>query len=124
MSNPARSITVFGVYLILSGLSFMTLPNIVLPLLGFQATTEVWIRVVGLLAAILGGYFLYSVRCDDRHFYRATVFARLAFFSGVTLFALLGLGSPLLVLFGLVDLAGASWTWLALRASPAPARPA
>jgi hypothetical protein len=125
MSNPARSITVFGIYLALSGLSFMAIPNIVLPLLGFAATSEVWIRVVGLLAAILGGYFLYSVRYDDRHFFRATVYARLAFFSGVTLFAILGLGSPLLVLFGLIDLAGATWTWLSLRESrdmPAPAR--
>jgi hypothetical protein len=80
MSNPARSITVFGIYLILSGLSFMVIPNVVLPLLGFATTTEVWIRVMGLLAAILGGYFLYSVRYDDRTFYRATVYARLALY--------------------------------------------
>ena len=112
MSNPARSITVFGIYLAISGSCFMVIPNTVLPLLGFQPTTEVWIRVVGLLAAILGGYFLYAVRYDDQRFFRATVYARLAFFSGMTLFALLGLASPLLVLFGLIDLGGATWTWL------------
>ena len=116
MSNPARSITVFGVYLAITGLSFIFIPNIVLPLLGFQPTTEVWIRVVGLLAAILGGYFLYAVRYDDLRFFRATVYARIAFFTGMTLFALLGLASPLLVLFGLIDLAGATWTWVSLRA--------
>ena len=115
MSSPARSITVHGIYLILSGLSFVLVPNFVLPLFGFAPTSEVWIRVVGLLATILGGYFLYSVRVDDRSFYRATIFARLAFFTGITLFALLGLGSLLLILFGLIDLAGATWTWLSLR---------
>lgn len=117
MSNPARSITVFGIYLGITGLSFVFVPNVVLPLFGFPTTTEVWIRLVGLLTAILSLYFLYSVRHDDRHFFRATVFARLIFFAGVASFAILGLGSPLLIAFGLVDLAGAAWTWLALRAT-------
>jgi hypothetical protein len=115
MSNLARSITVFGIYLSIAGLSFIFMPNLILPLLGFAATTEVWIRLVGLLTAILGMYFLYSVRYDDRHFFRATLYARLIFFSGVTLLVVLRLGSPLLLLFGLVDLAGAAWTWTALR---------
>ena len=116
MSGSARSITVFGVYLIASGLSFIFIPNVLLPLLGFEFTGEVWIRVVGLLAAILGMYFLYSVRHADRDFFRATLYARLLFFTGVTIFALLGWGSPLLIAFGAVDLAGAAWTWSALRA--------
>jgi len=117
MSNLARSITVFGIYLSLAGLSFIFIPNLVLPLFGFPTTTEVWIRLVGLLTAILGMYFLYSVRHDDRHFFRATVYARLIFFTGVTSLAIFKLGSPLLIVFGLVDLAGAAWTWTALRAS-------
>ena len=117
MSNPARSITVFGVYLALTGLSFVFVPNLVLPLFGFPTTTEVWIRLVGLLTAILSLYFLYSVRHADKRFFRATVPARLLFFAGVTSLAILDLGSPLLIVFGLVDLAGAAWTWLALRAT-------
>ncbi len=115
MSNSARSIAVFGVYLSLAGLSFFFIPNLLLPLLGLAPTTEVWIRLVGLLTGILGMYFLYSVRTGDRHFFRATIIARLIFFSGVVLIVLLGWGSPLLILFGLVDLAGTVWTWLALR---------
>lgn len=121
MSNTARSITVFGIYLAVSGLSFILVPNFVLPLFGFAATNEIWIRVVGLLALIVGMYFLYSVRHADRHFFRATVYGRLMFFTGVTSFALLGWAGPLLVIFGLVDLAGAAWTWLALRAEGAAA---
>ncbi|MBI3243614.1 MAG: hypothetical protein HYZ49_15125 [Chloroflexi bacterium] len=115
MSNPARSITVFGIYLAIAGLSFFLVPNMVLLPLGFPTTTEVWIRLTGLLTAILGMYFLYSVRYDDRHFFRATIFARLIFFTGVTTIVILRLGSPLLIVFGLVDLAGAGWTWFALR---------
>lgn len=117
MNNAARSITVFGTYLAASGLSFVFIPNIILPLLGLATTTDIWIRVVGLLATILGGYFLYSVRHDDRVFYRATVYARVVFFAGITAFVVFGLTSPLLVVFGLIDLAGAAWTWLSLRAA-------
>ena len=117
MSNPARSITVFGIYLAIAGLSFFLVPNMVLPLMGFPTTTEVWIRLTGLLTAILGMYFLYSVRYDDRQFFRATIIARLIFFTGVTTLVVFGLASPLLVAFGLIDLAGAAWTWFALRAS-------
>ena len=117
MSNLARSIIVFGIYLSVAGLSFIFIPNVVLPIFGFPTTTEIWIHLTGLLTAILGMYFLYSVRHDDRHFYRATLYARLIFFGGVTLFVLFGLGSPMLIAFGLVDLIGAAWTWTALRAS-------
>jgi hypothetical protein len=116
MGKPARSIMVFGIYLTLTGLSLAIIPNIILPLLGLETTTEIWIRVVGLLTLILGGYFLNSVRNNDSIFYRATIYARLVFFTGIAVFVLLGLASPLLVLFGLIDLAGAAWTWMSLRA--------
>jgi len=114
MSNAARSITVFGIYLAVFGVLFFFIPNSILPLLGFAATTEPWIRLTGLLTAILGIYFLYSVRNSDVVFYRATIYARLIFFAGVTTLVILGWASPLLVLFGMVDLAGAAWTWWAL----------
>ena len=115
MKNPTLSIIVFGVYLLASGLSFIFIPNVILPLLGLPTITDVWIRVVGLLAAILGYYFLYSVRYNDRIFYRATIYARLIFFTGIACFVLFSLASPLLLAFGLIDLAGAGWTWYALR---------
>jgi hypothetical protein len=115
MGNTARSITVFGIYLTLTGLALVIIPNIILPLLGLGTTTEIWIRVVGLLTLILGGYFLNSVRTNDDSFYRATIYARLVFFTGIAVFVLSGLASPLLVLFGLIDLAGAAWTWTSLR---------
>ncbi|HTP02150.1 MAG TPA: hypothetical protein VMJ64_12320 [Anaerolineales bacterium] len=117
MSKPGLSILVFGIYLAAAGLCFIFIPNVVLPIFGFATTTEVWIRLAGLLTLILGFYFLYGVRYEDRTFFRATIFARLIFFAGVTLFVILGWGSALLIAFGLVDLAGAAWTWLALRAS-------
>ncbi len=114
--KPALSVTVFGFYLVGVGLSFVLTPNLLLPLFGFPTTTEVWVRIVGLLSAILGTYFLYCARHDQRYFFQATVFCRILFSLGLVAFALLGLGGPMLILFGLIDLAGAAWTALALRA--------
>jgi hypothetical protein len=115
MSNLKLSMTVFGIYLTLAGLSFILIPNFVLPIFGFPITTEIWIRLTGLLTVILGMYFLHSVRFDDRLFYRATLYARLMFFTGVVLFVIFKLASPMLIAFGVVDLVGAAWTWSALR---------
>jgi hypothetical protein len=117
MSNPANSVKFFGVYLVLVGLLFFFVPNSILPLLGFATTTEPWIRLTGLLTGILGMYFLYGARHNDFAFFRTTVYARVTFFVGVTALVLFGWASPLLIAFGLVDLAGAAWTWSALRKS-------
>jgi len=116
MSNVTRSIVVFGAYLALSGLMLVLIPDALLPLLGLPAPADGWVRVVGLLTLILAMYFLYSARHNDLHFQRATLIARVMFFTGITAFVLLDWAPPLLLAFGLVDLAGAAWTWLALRA--------
>jgi len=117
MNDPVLASRVFGVYLLASGVMFAAIPGTALPLLGLAATGDVWVRVVGLLSGILGMYFLYCARTDQRRFFQATVIARIIFFSGVTTFTLVGLASPVFVLFGVVDLLGAAWMQLALRAT-------
>jgi hypothetical protein len=119
MSDPVLASRVFGVYLAAAGVSFFLVPGLMLPLLGLAAPSEVWIRIVGLLTGILGMYFLYCARADQRRFFQATVIARLTFFSGVVALVLLGLAPPLLALFGVVDIVGAAWTQIALRGSRA-----
>lgn len=117
VNNPVLASRVFGVYLLLSGLLFGLVPALALPMLGLPAPTEVWVRVVGLLSAILGMYFLYCAVPDQRRFFQATVFARLIFFSGVFALFLVGLAPPIFLLFGTVDLLGAGWMQWALRSS-------
>ena len=117
MRDPVLASRVFGVYLASSGTGFFLAPGLILPLLGLPAATDGWIRIVGILTAILGMYFLYCAAPEQRRFFQATVIARLMFFTGVLALVVLGLAPPLLVLFGLVDLAGAAWTALALRAT-------
>jgi len=122
VNDPVLASRVFGIYLVASGISFAGVPAIALPLVGLAMPADVWVRVVGLLSAILGMYFLYCAQADQRRFFQATVIARLMFFSGVTTFVLIGLASPVFVLFGVVDLLGAGWMQLALHATRSSVR--
>ena len=115
------SVRVFGIYLMLLGPVVIVVPNTVLTLFGIPSTSEVWLRVVGLLAAILGYYYVQAARHDLVPFYRASVPARVVAFLGFVAFVLLGLVKPSLILFGVADLSGAVWTCLALRSSRQPA---
>jgi hypothetical protein len=117
MSTPARTVAVFGVYMLVVGLSFIFIPNIVLPLFGFGITTEIWIRVLGLLVMIVGIYYLSCARNEIQSFFQVSVFGRVAFCIGLVTLAFLNVGASTLIVFGLIDLAGAVWTWRSLRAA-------
>jgi hypothetical protein len=115
MNKPSRSILVFGIYLIANALVLVAIPNTLLGLLRLAPTTEPWIRVLGVVVGVLGGYYVSAARQGLTGFFHATVWGR-----GIVLVALavlvgLGLAPPILIGFGLVDAAGALWTWVALR---------
>lgn len=117
MTPAARSILVFGIYLVVLGLSLMTVPNLVLAPFGFPPTNEVWLRVAGSETAIIGWFFLVSARHGTDSFFRATLFARAFLFLSLCAYVLFGLAPPQLILFGVIDLIGAAWTFFALRRS-------
>jgi hypothetical protein len=116
MSRAAMSVLVWGVYLIFAGLGFLFMPNFVLPLFGFATTTESWVRVVGLLAAIVGVYYFYCARWNVVPFFRLTIAGRLMFMAGSIGLVVANIASPSLLIIGALDTIGAIWTWLMLRA--------
>ena len=118
MNSAATSVRVFGIYLLVLGPLLILLPSVVLGPFGIPVPSDVWIRVVGVLAAALGVYYLQAARAGFVPFYRATVPVRAVVFVTFLAFVLLGLAPSALALFGAVDLAGAVWTALALRAAP------
>ena len=119
MSNAAKSILVFGIYLVVIGLGFLVVPNTPLALFGFPTTNEPWIRVVGLLMLILGYYYIQAGRNEVKPLFRWSLYCRSSVVVVFTIFVVLGLAEPMLILFGVVDLLGAVWTGLALRSSQA-----
>jgi hypothetical protein len=121
MSKSATSIFVFGLYLCALGVILILAPNTLLTLFGFLATTEVWIRVLGVVVAVLGAYYVQAARHELVPFYRATVWGRVFVLLSFAAFALARLAPPMLVLFGVIDAFGALWTATALRATRAAA---
>jgi hypothetical protein len=115
MSHPAKSMFVFGIYLAGSGAILILTPNTLFALLGLPSTSEVWVRVVGVLTLVLAFYFIQAARKELTDFFRWTGYARISVMIFFTAFVLLGFVGPVLILFGLVDLLGAIWTGSALR---------
>ena len=120
MSNSARSVFVFGVYLAVLGIVLVVAPNFLLGIFLIPSTTEVWIRVVGMLVLFLAFYYFQAARKGMTDFFQWTVYVRPTTLLFFTAFVLLGFARPPLILFGVVDLLGAIWTSLALRSSKVP----
>ena len=121
MGKSARSLFVFSLYLYVLGAILVLIPNVLLRLFFFPATDEVWIRVVGMLVFILGFYYFQASRNELKNFFQWTVYARSAVLLFFIAFVIAGLVSPLLILFGVVDVAGAIWTQLSLRSEKSTA---
>jgi hypothetical protein len=124
MSRSAFTAKVFAIYLFVVSPVLVFAPNFLLTLFGIAPTSDVWIRVVGVIAFNLGIYAWVAARHENKPFLEASVYTRGSVFCAFVVFALMGFASPVIVLFGTVDLCGGLWTWYALRAdalSPVPA---
>lgn len=115
LSSTSFTVKAFGVYALLTGLNLMFAPNMLLGMFGIPATSEVWIRVVGVLAFNIGIYYWFAAKCEAKAFFEATVYARCFVFVAFAAFVTLGYVNKALILFGCVEVTGAIWTWLALR---------
>jgi hypothetical protein len=115
MSRPARSLFVFGIYLCGLGLILLFVPNAILRVFGAPPTNEVWIRINGMFLLCLSFYYVQTARKELTVFIRWTVWARIAVIFYFAAFVLLVSAPKALLLFGLIDLLSAMWTWFALK---------
>lgn len=116
MSKSAFSAKVFAVYLFFIGAVLVVAPNFLLSIFGLPPTSEVWIHVVGVTAFMIGVYSWIAAKHDNKPFLEASVYTRCVVFVAFTSFAVIGLASPIIVLFGVIDLMGGIWTHFALKA--------
>ena len=115
MTSAARSVYVFGIYLLVLGGMLMGAPNTLLSAFRMDPTTEPWIRVLGVVVMAIGMLDLACARTNQVGFFRATVYTRTFAFISFLVFAVFGIAPMTLILFGVVDLVGALWTFVALR---------
>jgi hypothetical protein len=78
-------------------------------------TNEVWIRVVGVLVFYIG--ILYIVLAPTNHtlFLTVTVYLRASILLWFIVFAIIDWAPTMLIMFGVVDFAGAIWTYFELK---------
>ena len=122
MSRAAKSLFVFGIYLCGLGLILLLAPNLILPVFGAPATNEVWIRINGMFILCLSFFYVQAARNELTIFIRWTVWARVAVIIYFAAFVLLVSAPRALLLFGVIDLLAAIWTWLALKKDEARRR--
>ncbi len=115
MTKSSLSILVFAIYLASLSAAFIFFPNPFIMLFGFEATTEIWIKILGFILGVLAFYFFMATVDNATNFYRWTVYARLSTLPIFLTFVVLGMAPPVLVLFGIIDAACALWTALALK---------
>lgn len=115
MTSASKSIYYFGFYLAILAVSLMTFPNTLLGLFQLSPTHEVWIHVLGAVVLDIAILYVFMAPTNNILFMTLTVYVRMTILLWFILFVVLGIAPIQLILFGLVDAAGAGWTYLALR---------
>lgn len=115
MTRAARSIYIFGIYLIVVGALLIGTPNMLLGLLRVPPTNEPWIHILGVVIMAMGMLHMASARTEQAGFMRASVWVRLFVLTAFVVFALLKIAPAVVILFGVADIAFATWTYIALR---------
>jgi hypothetical protein len=123
MSKSAFSAKVFAIYLFVVGAVLVVAPNFLLSIFRIPSTSEVWIHVVGVIAFMIGVYAWVAAKHESKPLLEASVYTRFVVFVAFTTFAVIGLASPMIVLFGVADLLGGIWTYFALKADAQSVRP-
>jgi hypothetical protein len=118
MSRAGRSLFLFSIYVIAAGILLVFIPNALFDVAGMPRSSEVWPRFAGVLAIVLGLYEMLVGRTSIPSLLRLSVYTRASFILFLAAFVLSGLAKPVLIVLGAIDLAGATWTFLALRAAP------
>ncbi len=115
MTPASKSVYYFGFYLLITGVTLTVTPNLLLSMFQIPETTEVWIRVLGAVVFGLGLYYVFMAYSNNGLFLMLSVYVRIYILISFIIFAVMGWAPWQLILFGLIDAAGAAWTYGALR---------
>ncbi len=115
MTNAAKSILFFAIYVVIAGLILIFTPDSLMVVLGVPPAADVWARMFGVLLVPLGAYYIQTARDNNTAFFRLTVWGRAGFAAGVLLLALATPTHRGLIFIAILDFSGALWTWISLR---------
>ncbi len=109
------SLTVQGIYVLITGLQLIFIPSTLLGMFGFDPPAEIWIKVLGVLVLALAILY-YSINTSgNKEVVMSTVWFRIFVAAGFLLLVVSGQTKSSLLLFAGVDVATAVWTWIELK---------
>ena len=113
--NRHVSLVVQAIYVTLTGLQLIFVPNLLLSTFGFADTSEIWIKVLGVVILPLSAVYYAVSKQGDKNVVFSTIISRGFVGVGFILLALSGQAKINLILFAGIDLATAAWTWVELQ---------
>ena len=116
MSRARLSIVVYGAYPVTAGLILALIPNVLLSLVGLPEAHDVWIRLCGSLALVLGAKGIQNSKAEYAPGFQFDVYTRTFVATFLVILVLIRMAPPVILPLAAVDYAGAVWTELALRA--------
>ncbi|WP_421828633.1 hypothetical protein [Larkinella sp.] len=115
MSKSAKTVLYFSYYLFIIGLELTFIPNLFTKIAQLPDAHEPYIRVVGVLAFILGLYYYQAAKNDLTPLLKVTVLGRSIYFVAAVGFVFFSIAPPVFIAFGFIDLLGALWTGRVLK---------
>ena len=116
MTKSETSLFVFGLYMIIIiGLGFIFMPTTVLDIFALKYGDDTWPRFVGMLASIIGAYYIVAARLKLQPMFIWTVWMRYYAAAFMVAMFLAGKIGTAVLLFAAIDVGAATWTWMALK---------
>ncbi len=115
MTKAGKSVFYFGIFALVVGILACLVPGQLISMLKLPVIPTGWARVFGLVVVVIGMYDLVSGFNNIKLLIKATVYMRLFFFAGIMTLFITGQMPKEIVPLGIIDLAGAAWTMIALR---------
>ncbi len=115
MSKSAKSVFIYGIFYALNGLMLLFAPNVLLNSLGIESTSEVWIRLAGILLSAIAIYYILASKYELIVIMKATAFIRFSIIFFFTAFVFFNLVSSSIIIISAIDFLGGFWTFLMLK---------
>jgi hypothetical protein len=113
--KKSLSLSVQAVYVLITALQLIFVPNMLLGMFGFEPTSEVWIKVLGIILLSLVVVYYAIIQSGDKNILKMTIYSRLLVVLGFILLVATGQAATPLILFAGIDLATAKWTWFEIK---------
>lgn len=114
MTKSAKTVFIFGIYLILEGIFLILAPSRFLSYIGLPDAESIWRVIVGFVVFVLGYYYTRNARENLEPFFVFTVHIRILQFFFFFYIYMLEAGTITLLLFSLIELLAGLWTWRAI----------